>query len=160
MKKNKTLWILIILLSIAAIAISVTVYYNHNNQEHVILSNKFYISIKKDINITHFENKNMNFAYFEYNDQDEMPYCYAALKVNDEEYKKILNDMKKASYLICEDDDWYLEEQGNWMNLENIAQTYTMDTSKAFLLGRYRIHCVIFITNPENGFRDIYLLRN
>ena len=147
MKKIRWLLIILLITSVATVLLVVAFYHK---QEHMILTKKFYISINKEINISYFENNN-----------SDNPYCYAALKVNDQEYIKILHDMEKADYYIFKDfNELYLQRHNNWMNSKNIVQAYVMDTVEYSFISGHRVHIYIFITDSQNGYRDIYMLRN
>ena len=145
----KKIWLLTALLTaVALVVLIITNFYF--KQEHAILTKKFGIYINREIEITYFEN----------NTSDD-PYCFAALKANDKEYKKLLQKMKKADYYIYEDlDDMYLQQYSEWMDFENIVQAYQMDTAEYSFISIRRIHANIFITDSENGYRNIYLHRN
>lgn len=127
----------------------------YNSQRHIILSKKFYISINKESDIFYFHDVGGKTA----------PLCYAALRVNDKEYNRLIDNMNEAGYKKSDFEHTHLEKQSDWVPVDDIKESYLFNTVEynhvnLFSVQGRRIRICVYITNSVDGYRSMYFYNN
>lgn len=134
-KKVKFLILALVgLVVIVAIAIPVLNWYS--KQEYVIVSNKFNITVKSDADLIYFD--------------DDDNYVHAAYCVSDDDYQKMLDEIKNAGYK--ETDEITIDTELEWIPADRIVKSYGL-----VLYGEGTPN--IFVTETQNGLVELYFVK-
>ena len=154
MIKKIRLIIILLVIFILVVTIGLIINKNKNNDKHKTLTEKFYVPIKNSYNIIQF--KNVTGDYSE-------RCCYSEIKISEKDYNNFELEIKKSGY-VKEPLEWYdifIENNSDWISNENIIAVYTKHIVETqYIIKRNRIQINIFITESEDGYRQIYMLRN
>ena len=122
-------------------------------QPYEILTKKFYIPIKEEYEIVHFENVKGDISE---------KYCEAELKIAASEYHIFQSELEKAGYSIqtLSDYDVYLENSSDWIDCEKVVQVYEKATVERYFIYADRTHMHIFITESIDGYYHVYMSRD
>ena len=143
---------------IAVVITIVTIIVVIHNQDNKVISRKFYIPLPQSTEVLSLKRFELMIEPF--------PYCEAAIRISENDYENFLSDMQSAGYSDHTQEvfETFKRMPEDWLPLENvkpITQVYQMNTAEyhfPFILAR--VHANIYITEPVDGFREIYMDRN
>lgn len=151
---NKKIKILIVVMAVVIVvglaAIPVLKWYN--NQEHIIVSKGFDVTI----------NKNSDLIYFDEDDN----YLHAAYGVSEEEFENIVKEMLDNNYyqeseVVTEIDGTTvlspIVSNNEWIPQDKITKAYCQKTPSKENKGYDFAY--VYVTDSKNGFVEMYFIK-
>ena len=132
-KKIKVLIIAVVIVVILAVAAAPLLKW-YNQQEYVIVSKAFDITV----------NKNADIIYFD----EDVEYLHAAYGVSEDVYAKLLNKIDDAGYVDVAIETTDITNY-EWIPSDRVVTAYGFDESATY----------IFVTELQNGFIELYFVK-
>ena len=149
-RKIKIIVLVVAILTVIAVAAGVGLKW-YNNQEYVIVSKAFGVTIDKDADIIYFD------------DDDE--YLHAAYGVSTEDYETLLDELLSNGFEECE---IYTEIDGKYVNSPIMSNTEWIPLdriTKAYCLREDSKECkgydysYVYVADSDNGFVELYFIK-